>query len=305
MINEHSNFKEEGRAGLAYAYDDHGIYTSAENAERGKQYRCPICDCPMHLTRTKRGKLFFARIPGQVHTNIACITKERRGQERSFEGLDPERFIASLCYVSPRNARPRNPIDVDGNTDHQNGDMPTTKDVDDDFSLRKFENLKQIAESGVEHLNANDMQGGHKVSEFLMTYRYAGYFFGNPNFKLGARIVYARYAFYDAKGQALVFTLYTKQLSVKFRVEFLKRSDFRRYREKFGEFMVSENNKTVFRKKTHNQDVLIASDKWIFIEKSRCRDICSSNEKYCKSCSGMYCARFTSSKQIYIIPGDH
>ena len=301
MIDEHSNFKEAGKAGLAYAYDEHNIYTSAENAEKGKQYRCPICGCLVHLTRTKRGKLFFARVPGQIHTDVACITKERKGQEYSFAGLDPEKFIASLCHVSPRNALPRNPLDDDGKTDHQGGDLPTSSDADDDFLLKKFSSLKQIAKSGIEHLNANDVQGGHKVSKFLMTYKYAGDFFGNPAFKLGSRIVYARYAFFDAKKKTIVFTLYTKKLSVKFRVLFLTTSDFRKYRDKFGEFSESESGKTVFKKNPQNQDVLIASDNWIYVEKARCKGLCSSNDNYCKSCCGMYQTVFTSSKQIYII----
>lgn len=298
------DIKKDGEAGLAYAYDSENVYTSASNAINGKEYTCPICGCPMHVTTTKKGRRIFARNPNQVHTNPACITIEHKKIERSFEDLDPEIFITSLCYVAARKKN-TDKISVDDSINSTEPKSPAQPD--EEPKITKFSSLKQIAESGIEHLKADDMQGNHKISDFIMTYKYAKDFFTNPQFKLKARIVYARFLFAESRDSSLIFSLYDRKndFSVKFRLVFLKNTEFKKYRDKFGAFKPDASGRTKFIKHYDTQNVLIACDKWLYIEKNRCNNFCPPKDSICSSCSGMYQATFTNSKQLYLLPPDH
>lgn len=295
---ELTGFKEEGKAGLAYCYSESGIYTPASKAKHGAKYTCPICGAKMHLTRTKKGKYIFARNSGEVHSKFACITIEKSGKERSFAGLEPESFIAGLCRSSPRSSGRINHTSNDDVTSNASRSAGISTETED-FSLVCFKNLKEIADSGIENLNSDDRQGTHKISDFVMTFRYARNFFNEPSFILGARIVYARFAFYDFDNHAIIFSLFSHDFSVKFHVFFKEKSDFKHYLDILIENKITEDGKTVTRKK-EGQNVLIASEDWIFFDEARCKKSCIVNEKYCKNCAGMYHTKFTSRKQIYV-----
>lgn len=297
------DIKLEGKAGLYYAYNSEKVYVAASNAINGETYTCPFCGCRMHVTTTKYGKRIFARNPGEVHTNPICVIIDRGGVEHSFKDLEPEKFITSLCHQVPRTKGPKGKGPAGG----ENDITPKTDEPENEGGkLAKFTSLKQISESGIEYLNPNDMQGNHKVSEFILTYKYAKDFFSNPNFDLGARIVYARYLYIDSKNRSIIFSLYGKEFSVKFRLIFPSVTDFKSYRDKFGSYKAdASTGKTIFEKHRKEQNVLIACDNWIYIPKSRCEKICSPKETYCNLCCGMYQATFTSSKQIYLIPADY
>lgn len=295
--------KEEGRAGLLYAYDPDGKYTRADYAKDGSKYTCPVCKCPMHLTSTKTGKKYFARNPHTQHTNPICITKEKKKEEHSFEGLDPVKFIISLCQSTPRK---KGSVEKPGTTGPGGGTEPKPQEnPDDGTTLRQFSSLKQIAESGIDYLNPNDMQGDHKVSEYIMTYKYAEDFFTNPDFELGARIVYARYSLHDNKTQSLIFTLFIKnKFAVKFRLLFTSSNEYRSVRDKFVKAAPNEKGRTTLQKTASEQNVLIACDDWYKISKPICNDCCLPKEDYCKTCIGMFQAQYTNSKQLYLLPAD-
>ena len=297
------DIKKEGKAGLSYAYNAAKVYVAASDAINGELYTCPFCDCRMHVTTTRGGRRIFARNPGEVHTNRICVNIEHGGVEHSFKDLDPEKFIMSLCHKVPQTKGPKGKGPAGG----ENDIGPKTGEPEDEGGkLAKFRSLKQIFESGVDHLSPNDMQGNHRVSEFIMTYKYARDFFSNPNFNLGTRIVYARYLYSDTQNGAIVFSMYDRKFSVKFRLIFPSIKQFKSYRDKFGSYKEDvSTGKTKFEKHYKEQDVLIACDNWIYIPKSRCENICSSKETYCETCCGMYQATFTSSNQIYLAPADH
>jgi len=294
------DLKEDGHAGLLYAYNSHGDYTAATEAVSGEKYTCPICGCAMHLaTITKTGKKFFARNPNNPHKDPRCITIERSGVEHTFKDLDPQKFITALCHVVPRrDAAQRKP----GTTDSES---ESSKDETTELRLVKFASLKQIAESGIKNLKADDMEGDHKVSDFVITYNYGQRFFTDPNFELGARIVYAAYDSFISGSNTLVFSMFSKQanFSVKFHLIFIKKTDFYAFRDKFGNYVEDKDGKTKFIKKHKHQTVLIASDNWEKIVKPYCKDNCN-NDYYCKSCCGIYQAVYQNSKQLYLLPAD-
>ena len=297
--------KEEGKAGLFFAYDSSKKYTPADRAVAGAAYTCPVCGCQMHLTTTKSGKHIFARNPKQLHTNPRCYTIEQSGVERTFQNLDPEKFISSLCHVSSRQPKAADPS---SGKDSPTAKAPSDTIPEDGQKLSGFSSLKQIADSGITFLNYNDRQGEHYVSDFLMSYKYAGQFFANPDYVLGSRIVLARYSGFDAKTNSIFFSIFWKDNgsgAVRFRLFFPKVADFRTYRDKFGSFTEDEKGRTVFKPRYDAQDVLIASDEWNKLDNAQCQTLCGSKETYCKKCCGMYQATFTNSKQIYLIPADH
>lgn len=294
--------REEGKAGLIYAYDSKGKLTHAQDSVNGLKYICPICGCGMHPTTTKSGKRIFARNPGEVHTNPVCINIESNRVKHSFEKLTPESLITSLCYATPRKKGPSGGGTIapgPGGGGSVGGDNGEIKSV-------PFSSLKQIAEAGLDYLKADDMQGDYKVSDFIMTYKFAGEFFKDPQFSLGARIVYARYAWTNGPTQSILFSMYKKDaFSVKFRLLFQKKGDYKKYRDKFGKFEENESGKTVFVNHNSEQYVLIASDNWAYIPKDQCSNYCKKKDAICDKCCGMYQAVFTNTKQIYLIPADH
>ncbi len=293
--------KEEGKAGLLYAYSLDGVYTYAGNAKKGAKYTCPICGCPMHITTSRIGNKYFARDPGRQHTDPRCLTKEKKGIEYSFKGLDPYSFISSLCRVCSRKEKKNS----------EKSDAVTSSDINKSIKTdvteygptdRPFGSLKQIANAGLDLLNPDDIQGDCKISDVILTFKYADRFLTNPNFTLGARIVYARFLWADNKNQALVFSLFSKgRYSVKFRLIFTSKKEFHTYRDKFGSYVENDAGKTVFKKVNPDQNVLIASDEWYKINSPDCKAYCNSTETFCNSCCGIYQSVFTNKKQLYII----
>ncbi len=299
-----SVLKDDGKAGLYYGYDSDRHYIPADKAIVGIPYYCPICGVAMHVTTTKNGKKIFIRYPHKSHTNSICYTIERKRIEKTFETLDPTKFIISLCYSTPRK---KNPPPPGGSTKPViDKDPDENQEIkENDSKLSAFTSLKQIAESGISFLGPNDVQGDHLVSDFILTYRYAEKFFSKDNFILGARIVYARYMWHSHKDQSIVFAMFNRNFSVKFRILFQRKSDYNKYRDKIGEFTIDTKGRTFFRIRHKEQDVLIASDDWYRLDKSQCDRICTSDKEHCRICKGMYQAFFTSPKQIYFLQGDH
>lgn len=292
--------KEDGRAGLLYALDAYGNNISAENSITGEKYRCPVCTCSMHPCTTKSGKRIFARNPGSQHTDGRCISYESKSIKHSFDTLNPEKFIESLCRVSPREKgkNERNIIDP-RNAICSNNEF---RDIDEDIKSSPFASLKQIAEE-IDFLDGSISQNNHKISDFVLTYKSAHQVFQENNYDLGARIIYCRYKIFKSNRNALLFDLFSSGFTVRFCLLFHKKREFIANRDKFGDFCEAENGTTKFIKKHEAQNVLIACDNWDFIDRQSCNNTCG--KKDCSKCYGMYQAVFTNSKQIYLIPADH
>lgn len=299
MTNQ--EIKKEGRAGLFFAYDANHNLTAADDAITGVPYTCPICGCAMHATKTKSGKRIFARNPNTEHTKKRCITIESRGVERSFAGIDPHKFIMSLCHATPRKqSGEKSGSETEKNTSNTNDTM--NQDNEQDCTLLSFRSLKQLAESGVKYLNPNDTQGGHKVCEYIMTYNYGMEFFSDPNFELGERIVTARFQYIESKVRAIAFSMFHGGYVARFQLVFPNRNTLNDYMQKFG-YWEEVLDKHRFVKLYDDQDVLIASDDWKKVKKPACRDRCyNKHGQYCVNCLGLYEAHFTNSKQLYLEP---
>lgn len=293
--------KDSGRASLPYAVDETNNMISAENAISGGKYFCPVCRCSMHVTTTRSGVRVFARNPRIQHTNAQCINYEAKNTKHSFDKLEPENFIGSLCRVSQR-------IPSSGGAQGGGGSQPGT-DETDDVKYASFTSLKQISEE-IDFLDGGLTQGNHKISDFVLTYKSARQVFRASRYQLGARIVFCRYKAFDAKRQAILFDLFSKSnrpeipdLSVRICLVFPNKTDFAHWRDQFGSFAEDENGRRIFKRKYDAQDVLIAFDDWQFIERPACVDCCGKH--ICDKCYGMYQAVYTNPKQIYLVPTDH
>lgn len=282
------DIKEEGRAGLLYAKDANGKTIEAEDGITGVLYFCPECGCQVHHVQTQKGNHLFARNPGEQHTSSVCITYEQLKVKHAFYE-DPLKFIRSLCYVTPREKHEgggRN-----GTTGNNVKGSTTT------LSMPHFRSLAQISKE-IAILDGSTTKNGHPIHDYVLTYKNASEVFRHGS-ALGARIVLCRFKYDDRRNQALIFELFTRDLSVKFRLVFPKRQDFLSYRDKFLERYEADDGTTKYRKKNDVQDVLIACDDWELLPRSSCRGICFS--KTCDNCIGMYQCIFTNPKQIYLI----
>lgn len=291
-----SSIKEENRAGLKYAYDESGNYLAAKDAVPGKTYICPLCECEMYLT-SRNGRPYFARKANHYHTKPACITADEKG-ERTFENTTPEKLISSLCHVSARRAQ-KERVDLEENSSSVNNSK--THSSQSEQKNLTFTSLKQIADSNVYEIKGNEKQGEHKISDYLLTYKYGLSLFKDPNFALGPRIIHARYDSYNIQYRTLTFIMYSKNGdSVRFQLIFFTQSDFNQYLNKFTK-LDDIDGKTKRQKIHQSQDVLIASDDWRKIPHNTCGNICYVGEKKCASCLSLYQATFVTSKQLYLM----
>lgn len=297
------NLKEQGKAGLLYALDFNENYISAENALKGETYYCPVCRCEMARTTTPSGKRIFKRKAGQEHMNAVCYTIETSKIKRSFSKLDPASFITNLCHSVPRKGASRKDSSAQEGNDIRHRENTNNNE---EIQQASFSSLKQIHEAGIPFLPASAKQGPHFISDFILTYKNVRSVVSVPGFSLNARIVYGRLLWIDWKSQALVLCMFTgSEFSIRFRLIIPSKKDFSALREKLGDYYEDETGRTKFKLYSDKQDVMIASDDWTFISKNQCSQICSKRDNICVSCSGLYQAIYTNSKQLYIIPSEN
>lgn len=299
--NQKNFFKEEGKASLLYCYDEKGNYVRASmDADSGVKYRCPKCGCAMHLVKDrKRNKAKFSRNPNTEHLSYSCRTIEREGKERTFAGKTPEGLIGGFC----RPRIPRGNCSTGTTTGRENilSESLEKNEELDEIKEVCFSSLKQIARSGIDQLNPNDMQGDHKISDYIITYKYAARFFEDPNFDLRVRIVYARCIWSDNFNSTLYFTMFFRKKSgqmtnVIFRLIFNNKQIYRNYKDKFFPNDAQKDQKA-------HRDVLLASDSWHKIEKIQCKASCALGKDHnkCNDCTSSFSATFTNKDQLYII----
>ena len=291
--------KEDGAAGLLYAINANGEVVPARNGVSGEKYSCPVCNCSVHLRVTQSGKHIFVRYPGSQHTDGRCISYEAMPKKHTFDNVDPEKFILSLCRRVPeKNKAVHESKESTENHAHVSSD-------EDDIKTLNFTSLKQIYNE-IDFLDGSITQGNYKISDYVVTHKSFLQVFHDKGIDLRARIIHCRYSGFDAKHNALLFDVFDKKqrVFVRFSLLFTKKEDFIKYRDKFGEFRRAENNTVKFYKLHEAQDVLLACDEWAFIGNQNCKNNCQKDSS-CEKCRGMYQAVFTNSKQIFLIPADY
>ena len=290
--------REKGRMGLLYARNSSGKCVTAENAIAGELYTCPKCGCKVHLFTSKLGKRGFARNPGEQHRSDECRIYEAKSIKHTFENLDPNKFIESLCRAVP----PTDDRDGSGAGGPKN--PPSTDDGEMRTAL--FSSLSQIANE-MDFFDDDTDQGAHKVSDFLLMYKYAKPYIMNCNHVLGARIIHCQYYWNVCKKRFLSFRLFEMDrndevdFSVGFCLEFPNSEDFSKHWSFFYSTVTSETGRSQCKVKSEKQRVLIASDNWEFLDRQKCRERCGLDSSCCKVCYGMFRAIFTSEKQFHYI----
>ena len=297
-------YKEERGTGLPYAVKDPESknYILAEDAVSGEKYFCPDCGCKMHVTTSKLGKRYFARNSGEEHKKDKCAKYEDAGVWRTFDDLEPESFIRNLCMALLRRGggvvsgpRARNGKD-DAGTD------------DSEIKILPFANLRQIAGAMPGFLDGNTADGKHRISDFLISFRYAHDVIKGDHYELGARIVHCRYITHHDPSKSLMFKIFQRDqrtnqvdFEVRFRLAFPEDTLYQHYRNMLVEEGVSEGGRcqTCDKKK---QDALIASDNWVFSGRPNCNRNCGM--KKCGCCYGLYQAVIVTTDQIYLMKSE-
>ena len=252
--------KEDGAAGLLYALNANGEVVPARNGVSGEKYSCPVCNCPVHLRVTQSGKHIFARYPGSQHTDGRCITYEAMPQKHTFDNMDPEQFIISLCRRIPEKERA---VHESQNT---NDNSTRAGNEEDDIKILNFTSLKQIYNE-IMFLDGGVTQRNNKISDYVVTHKSFLQVFRERGIDLGARIIHCRYSGFESKHNALLFDVFDMKqgVFVRFSLLFTKKDDFIKYRDKFVEFRRAENGTAKFYNLHEAQDVLLACDEWAYI----------------------------------------
>ena len=290
-------------AGLPFAVidPDSKEYIAAEEAISGEKYYCPGCGCRMHVTTSRCGKRYFARNAGEQHTKKQCGIYEGLDVWRTFDGLEPEIFIRTMCLAILR----RGGRTVSG-PHNKDGNDSVGVDDDSDIRILPFQNLRQIAGGMLGFYDGKTADGKHRISDFLISYRYAHNVICGDHYEMGARIIHCRYKTFHEQSRSLMFKLFHKKtkndlndFEVRFRLTFADDSLYRYYKERLVEESVSEGGRCQTDDKKM-QDALIASDNWVLSRKPNCIKKCGM--KQCGCCYGLYQAVITSANQIYLMP---
>ena len=314
IMSDNNIIRDEGKSGLNYAYNSNGDLVKATDAISSVIYTCPCdgCGAKLHVMLTKRGAV-FARYKLEVHLNPICRSIESGAQEKTFENLTPEGFIGKLCRRVQRQPKKPPVVPPTPGKDPGTSSIPPTEPD----RTASFSSLKQIAKSQVQYLKPNDRYGDHRVSDFILTYKYAFEFFRQEDFSLECRIVYARYRYSYSHVRALEFVLFSGSDYVLFLLSFNKQNDYKKYRDQFVTFELNTETGKKMPRFTGKSEVLIASDMWNPLSEDQyLKLINSKNSNYAESegknaktlrsgnCYGIYQAVFTNEKQIYIYPND-
>lgn len=304
--NIFENLRDEGFDGLNYAYDSNNVFTFAKNAKPGDQYTCPCCKIPMHLRITKSGKPIFARNPNTVHTHPLCLSMDQNKTKRELGDKSPEELFGGICHVAPHK---KDVVNKEKNVTETNTcALPTDVDSNNEFiKVAQASALKHLHEMGIEFLNPDDKYGDYKVSDYVLTYKFAQQCLNDPNYNYKAKSIYVRFLYANSKNSTLVFILFCgKDFSVRYHLIFKSKIDYQKVLGKFGSFIEDSQGRYKFEKHYKEQNALICSDDWKHLSKENCNTCCHpSNSQYCNSCYGVFQADVTNIGQIFLIPSDH
>ena len=296
--------RDEGHAGILYANDENGNAVYAGNAEKGVTYYCPFCHCKVHLTTSPLQKKYFARFPGEKHTNSICEAKEKKGVEKTLKGVTPKKFFGKICNVPPeRTGHGPGPV---GGPNGPGGGSPKPVPVvlPGDILEKGITSLSDLFMVAAYDKDGTFEQSGVKLADFLLTYKNMPYYFYTPDFKMGARALYVKHMFSKRESRSFIFKLFTKD---NFSICFcLYARDAALFDYFYKMFQKSERTKDGISYVKIPNCLLIASDEWKFSmpKKKPCREYCMENPKYCPDCSGIFTAPLVREGQIFICPED-
>lgn len=294
--------KTESRGiGLPFAVKDPESkdYILAKDAVTGEKYYCPECGCRMHVMTSKLGKRYFARNAGEQHKKDLCRKVENSGVWRSFDNLEPLNCIRDMCLATMR----RDGRTASGVGNRSGSDTAGVDEDDSDIRILPFRTLAQIAEGMPGFVDGETADGRHRISDFLISFKYAHEVMRGPNYQMGARIIHCRYKTHLNSSKTLIFQLFhtpaknaPADFAIQFHVSFPDDNLYRYYIGRLTETTVSDSGRCKTDDKKE-QDVLIASDDWVFSGRPNCHKICGM--KTCGCCYGLYQAVITSPNQIY------
>lgn len=296
--------RDEGHSGILYASDINGNTVYAEDAEKRVTYFCPFCHCKVHLTMSSLQKKYFARFPGEKHTNSICEAKEKKGVEKTLKGVTPKKFFGKICNVPPeRTGHGPGPV---GGPNGPGGGPPKPVPVvlPGDILEKGITSLSDLFMVAAYDKDGTFEQSGVKLADFLLTYKNMPYYFYNPNFKLGARALYAEYVLCKWESRSFIFKLFARgNFNVYFCLRAVNNNIFDYFFKKLERAESIDGGASYG--KIHNF-LLIASDEWIFNrpKAKKCKEYCNENPKYCPDCSGVFTAPLISEGQIFICPED-
>ena len=251
----------EHHVGFPVANDMDGNLTNARDAEKGRIYYCPFCQCEMFPKTSHLGTPFFAKRKGAEHTNSICKTIEKTGKYHSFSASpDPSSLIASFCHVPV--SRSKKPKTV---TQPKTPTSQDCKTSPEDATMVPFTSLSQVYEYGNYLTKPFQRCGNYYISDYYIHYKWSQQFFTQPNFVLGSRIIHARFRSYNKQCQTLRFVIFKKnEYEIHFEVYIKDRNLYNKIQK---QVYVPVFNPDTGKSSYKSMDALIASTEWIYSHK--------------------------------------
>ena len=269
------------------ALDENKQIVHAENAIRGKRYKCLYCDCGMHRQRLPRGTFIFARYPNEEHKSAQC--KDGKSVLHDLNVMNREDFFQNL-YTAPK------PHKGGGGG---GGPGPGGQD-DEDVEVKGCSRLKHVFDMKLHLYPPMDGKLGNcRAGDFIITPDLVGEVIDGDD-SLGDRIVYVMPDYCDFYKKTIRFAMIQKRGHVTYKKYFLL--TFVGCEKEFGELrmqLFDDRGKAVVK------TVLLAAT-WKTLLAPKCKvcgkQTCGGDTWVCK---GLQCGRFTSEYQIYIPPKNY
>ena len=264
------------------ALDEDQLIVHAENAIRGKPYKCLCCKCKVHRVRLPSGVCIFAKYPGEEHTGAQC--RDGSAVLRDLNATDCKSFFQNL-YTAPKSNK---------GGGGGGGPGPTGPD-NDDIEVKSCSRLKHIFDMKLHLYPPKDGKLGNCCAgDFIITPDLVGKVIDSDN-SLGDRVVYVMPDYCDYYKKTIRFAMIQKRGHATYKKYFLL--TFEGCAKEFEEIRVQlfdDHGKAIVK------TVLLAA-KWETLLAPECRicgrNLCGSDTWVCK---GLQRGKFRSKHQIYI-----
>lgn len=311
------------------------VFAKSDEAVAG-EYFCRYCHCRMKLIPGR----FYIRIPGEVHTDERCLAYENGKKEYGFANKTPNELIRRFCQperggriVAPPHNDDDNPfgITVDETEENGGGDIsleniqddkseiniitnPSNpqEDIEEEAKESAYDSLRRIYEEEFEDMKYDSKVGEYRLSDYILTYYYAGKVLRRRNYELGYRIIFARFYAYSEYDNILIFRLFSQleECCALFKIHVANAERYIELLDIFAPNTMNEGGSTS--RKNNNVDVLLAG---YWEKKDRCKSKCFLSKDFIKygkvvkkgcfnsQCIGEWKAELINrGRQIYLIP---
>lgn len=279
---------------IVIALDALGNTITADKAQHGVLYFCPICGCEMYVT-FRLGNPHFACMPGHNHTNYNCQHNDKNHTIRLTQMTNQDKFHHYLMTVPFAGSRGGN---GSGHITRGNGTPP--KIVDPFIRTLPYKSLADIYQNGLLSINHDVPIADGLLTDLCISSKLAHNIMHN-NVALGPKALQVKIDGHFTARNAIRFVScdFEGHKRKVFDVIFPDNAIFQQWVNKL--FVNYLDNNGLTQTKARYKFILVHGN-WESMPTDACNTLCSKNCKGKWSCTGYQYSYYIGSRQIYCPP---